>query len=413
MAKGKKAARSGALGLPPLTADAAARLQDLTAQAGAALEAGQDQESLGEMVAATTGDLSWDLHLLAALGSLAHPGVPGLLAALFGAAADKSRKKALKRALHLLKTKGVPVPEDLLPREEAKPRRSPGLGPTLAHLSQVMGNGECFVILEGPKEFLGGNFLVSRISDTAGFRECHLLTVKSRQHREFWDLFREQGLTDFASPPPAQAVRLLEEAQELNPNAEGASRYRSLKPKIFQEWGRPEEAPALAALLPPFNPAEQSRLLDQSRSLALHPLFLTWLPGLEELTPWLEKLRDVQESRIVLNEQQRQARLEDVVEEAVRDLYPLKERHLWRGRLLAMAYFLDLRGQETEARWAQAVAQDLETATRSPLAGESPFFKALVWESLKLAREYLEKSGKEEASSPLLAPPTDPLLIRR
>ncbi|MDD2901862.1 MAG: hypothetical protein PHU44_05460, partial [Syntrophales bacterium] len=114
-----------------------------------------------------------------------------------------------------------------------------------------------------------------------------------------------------------------------------------------------------------------------------------------------------------LNDQQRQARLEDVVEEAVLALYPLEERHLWQGRLLAMAYFLDLRGQETEARWAQAAAQDLAAGARGPLAGENPFLKALVWESLKLAQVYLKQPGQEEASSPLLAPPTDSLLIRR
>ncbi|MDD2902284.1 MAG: hypothetical protein PHU44_07595, partial [Syntrophales bacterium] len=300
MAKGKKASRSGAPGLPPLAADQAPQLQDLRAQVAAGLDAGQDPDSLRQMVAAATGELSYDLHLLAALSSLAHPGVPALLAALFGTAADKPRKKALKRALHLLKTRGVPIPKDLLPREETGPRPSPGRGPTLAHLSQILGNGERYVILEGPKELLGGNFLVSRVSDTEGFRECHLLALKSRQHREFWDHFREQGLADFASPPPAYAVRLLEEANVLKPDAAEGSRYRSLQAKIFQAWGAPETAPDLQTLLPPLDPGEQSRLLDQSRSLALHPLFLSWLPGLEELTPWLNKLREVQESRLVL-----------------------------------------------------------------------------------------------------------------
>lgn len=400
--------------LPPLAPDAAAALKDLAARLAAALEAGQDLETLQEMVSGQTGDQAWDLHLLAALSSLAHPGVPGLLAALFGASADKPRRKALKRAFHLLKTRGVPVPEDLLPREEAGPRRAPGRAPALAYVSPVLGNGERYVILEGPKETLGGNFLVTRISDREGIREGHILALKSRERQEFWDHLRQQGLAEWATPPPAYAVRLLEEADALQPKAEGGSRYRSLKSRIWQEWGRPGEAPELEALLPTFSPPEQSRLLDQSRGLAQHPLFQSWLPGLDELTPWLNKIRETQESPLVLSEPQRQARVGDVVAEAVRGLYPPEDRDLWRGRLLEMAYFLDLRGHTPEARLAQAAAQDLAAPPRGPLAGENPFLQALVWQSLRMAWEFLEKTQKEASSpSPLIAPATEPLLIRR
>jgi hypothetical protein len=412
MAKPKKASKSGTPGLPALTPEAAAAIQDQKAQVAAALDAGQDPESLKEMLAATTGDLDWDLNLMAALGGLARPGVPGLLAALFGTAADKTRRKALKRTLHLLKTRGVSVPEDLLPREEPAPLKAPDRGPALAYVSPVLGNGERYVILEGPKEILGGSFLVSRVSDTAGIQECHLLSLKSRQRQELWEHFREQGLTEWATPPPAYAVRLLEEANAKKPAAEGGSRYRSLQPRILQAWGRPEDAADAAALMPSFSPGEQSRLLDQSRDLARHPLFFTWLPGLQELTPWLQKLREVQESPIVLSDQQRQARMDGVVDEAVQDLYPPESRDDWRRRLLAMAYFLNLREQESEARLAQAAAQDLAAGPRGQVAGENPFLKALVWEAVKLAWEY-QKQTQEKPASSLLAPASDPLLIRR
>lgn len=397
--------------LPPLAADQAAALQDLAAQLAAALEEGRDLEALKELAAGRTGDQTQDLHLIKALSSLAHPGVPGLLVGLFGAGADKLRRKALKRALHLLKTRGVPVPEDLLPRAEAGPLKAPARG--LAYVSQVLGNGERYVVLEGPREALGGNVLVVRVSDREGIQEGHVLSLKSRQRQEFWDHFREQGLTEWAAPPAAYAVRLLEEADGLNPAAAGGSRYRSLRPRIWQEWGRPEEAPDVEALLPLLNPPELSRLLNQAGDLAQQPLWQSWLPGLDELTPWLNKIREIQESPIVLTEQQQQGRVEDVVAEATRALFPEESRDLWRGRILAMAYFLDLRGQEPEARLAQAAAQDL-AASRGPLAGENPFLQALVWQSLRLAWEFLEKTQKEAAtSSPLLAPPTESLLIRR
>jgi hypothetical protein len=102
------------------------------------------------------------------------------------------------------------------------------------------------------------------------------------------------------------------------------------------------------------------------------------------------------------------------VAEAVRGLYPPEDRDLWRGRLLEMAYFLDLRGHTPEARLAQAAAQDLAAPPRGPLGGENPFLQALVWQSLRMAWEFLENTQKEASSpSPLLAPPTESLLIRR
>ncbi len=410
MAKQKKSP-SQVSTLPPLAPDQAAALQDLMAQLATALEAGRDQATLQEMAAGRTGDQAWDLHLLKALGNLAHPGVPALLATLFGASTDKPRRKALKKALHLLKTRGVPVAEDLLPREEAASLKTPGR--TLACVSPVLGNGERYVVLEGPREVLGGNFMVVRVSDQEGLQECHILNLKSKQRQEFWDHFREQGLEEWAAPPAAYAVRLLEEADILQPQAPGGSRYRSLKSRIWREWGRPEAAPDREALLPPLSPPELSHLLQQAGDLARHPLFQSWLPGLDELSPWLNKIREIQESPLVLSDQQRQSRVDDVVLEAVGALYPPESRGLWRGRLLEMAYFLELRGQEAEARLAQAAAQDLAAAPRGPLAGENPFLQGLVWESLRLAWEFLEKTQKEASSSPLLAPPTESLLIRR
>ena len=113
--KGKGCAPSG---LPPLAPEAQAALREQVARVAAALEAGQDPATLQEGLTPSQ-DPALDLHLMAALGALPHPAVPALLAGIFGSFPDKARRKALKRALHSLKTRGVPVPPELLPREEA------------------------------------------------------------------------------------------------------------------------------------------------------------------------------------------------------------------------------------------------------------------------------------------------------
>ncbi len=403
----------GAETLPPLPPESASALEAGIAALSAALAAGQEApEQLRELIAARPGDLAWDLHLLARLATLKHAAVPPLLAALFGAAPDKPRRKALKRALHSLQTRGVPVPADLLPREEAAVMRSRGPAPQ-AFASPIFGVGERYLVLEGPKEVLGGNFLVARLSDREGFRECHLLNLKSRQRSEFWEQFRSQGLGEWALVPPACAVRLLEEAYDLNPQAEGGvARYGALRGRVKEYWGSP--APPGSEELPPLTPEERRALQDQSRELALDPLFQTWLPGLEELKPWLERLKEIESSPLVLSEPQRQARIDGVVDEATGALYPPETRPAWGRRLLAMAYFLDLKGRTREARVAQAAGLDLESGERSSLMGEDPFLKALVWQALGLAREFSRQTESASGqASGLLAKPTTPLIVTR
>ena len=391
--------------LEPLPPEAAAALTAQVARLKQALQDQPDLETLRGLLTPRPQDLAWDLHLLAALAALPHPAVPPLLAALFAGARDRDRLKALKRALHHLQTRGVAVAPELLPREEA-PRPRAG-GEAVAHLSPVFGNGERIVILEVPREVLGGNFLVSRLSDREGFRECVLLALRRQQQGEFWQNFREQGLTDWAPAPPSYALALLEEAYGLDSRGEAASQYGALRERLSRHLGPASEI-ALASL----DPGEQGRFLEQSRNLAFGPLFHFWMPPQEELKPWLARLQEVQDSPLVLTEQQMQLRLQGVLEEAVRALYPAADRPRWARRLLAMAAFFQLQGHAEEARAVQAAAQDL-SAERGPLAGEPVFLAALVQQALRLTEE-MQKSPEAPTPPGLVVPPgQQPLIVRR
>jgi hypothetical protein len=409
----KKAKRAAAQGLAPLAPEAAADLQALLDRVKEALDAGQDPETVQGTIAVKPADSLWDLHLMEALAALPHPATASLLASLFGRSQDKLRRKALKRALHLLQTRGVPVPRQILPREEARPAPGPAAGPAQAFVSPFFGPDERYVILEGPKKILGGNFLVARISEAQGFREFMVLNLNRQQQKEFWDSFRRAGLEALAVPP-AYGVRLLQEAGEASPpGKKEASQYLGLSPRIWAHWGRPEAAPALEALLPPLDPAEQGRYLEQSAKLILNPRFYSWLPPGEALAPFVQKLKEVQESPLVLSGYQKQTREEAVVEEAVQALYPPETRGNWARRLLFMAYCLDLQGQPADARAAQAAGEDLLKGERGPLTGENPFLKSLVQQALAEAQEAARKGLEAPSPSGLILPPTESLLHGR
>jgi hypothetical protein len=412
MGRQKRVRDRAAADFAPLVPEARARLESQVAGVTAALKAGADLERLQEQVSPDPQDPHWDGHLMAALGALNHPAVPFLLAALFGEAKDKVRRKVLHKTLHGLKTRGVPIPEDLLPRAEATVG-APRPGTATVFVSPIFGYGETYVILEGPPEVLGGNFLASRVSDKAGFRECLLLSLKRREQADFWEQFRKQGLSQWFSPPAAYAVRLLEEAFTGPAEAgSGASQYKALRERIFRHWGRPEAAPDLEQTLPPILPGERGRFLENSRTLALDPLFHSWLPGPEEIAPWLQKLQEVQNSPLVLSDQQKQVRTDAGVDDATLALYPLETRSDWRRRLLTTAYYLNLTGRAEDARAALAAAGALDDPDRRLITGENPFLKGLVQYALQLAWE-MQQPQEAATAGGLVAPAGEAPLIRR
>jgi hypothetical protein len=405
-AKGRPSAE-----LPALSPELEAALAGQVARVQAAMAEEPDPAALQNLVTPDPDNPAWDVHLMAALGALSHPAMPTLLAALFGESRDKVRRKALKKTLHLLKTRRVAVAADLLPREAAS-LGAPRPGSLKALVSPVFGNGGSYVILEGPPEILGGNFLVSRVSDTGGLSEFVLLSLNRKQQTEFWEQFREQGLNQWLAPPPAYVVRLLEEAYQRLPDNDAAYRYAPLREKIFRHWGPPEAAPDLDQVLPPVSPGERSRLLEHSRQLALDPLFHSWLPGQEDIAPWLEKLAEVQDSPLVLSDQQKQVRIDVLLDEATRALYPAESRGDWGRRLRSMAYYLHLTGRQEDCRAALAAADDLAEPDRSALTGENPLLGALVQVTVQLVWE-MQQPRETPTPSGLVAPPGQTRLIRR
>ena len=410
MARQNRAKAHGANEPAPLSPEARARLESQVARVVEALETEVEPATLQALVSPDPQDPDWDAHLIAALGALSHPAIPPLLAALFGAARDKIRRKALKKTLHRLQTRGVAMASDLLPREEVS-FGVPRPGAATVFVSPIFGIGESYVILEAPPEILGGNFLVARVSDQEGFKECVLLSLKRQQQAEVWGRFREQGLDQWFSPPPAYAVRLLEEAYS-HKTGSGAAQYGALREKIFRHWGRPEAAPDLDQELPAPSPEEMPRLLEHCRTLAMDPLFLSFLPGPEEIAPWLAKFKEVEDSPLVLSDQQNLVRIDRVMDEATRALYPLPTRADWGRRLLTTAYYLHLNGREEDSRAARAAAAELVAPESSPLAGENAFLKSLVQNTVRLVYE-MQPPREPATPSGLIASPGEAGLIRR
>jgi hypothetical protein len=362
-------------GLSPAPREA---LAPLLTQVYQAVLQGAAPEQLLELLAANPlPGPDVELALLEALARLAHPSIPALLAALVGRAPDKARWKALKKALHHLKAQGVEVPPDLF-----QPEASPVVRPLLsgasikAYLGRTEGNGSRLVILHLPRQGQSYNLFLALCNDAEGLTDAYAVFLSNKDTKTYLDSTRQDIPGELVEAPPAYAFKILEDSYQANPDpsSEAVAAYVRARSTLQGRLGQ-VPAPDRHTLLPPLDQRDQ--YLEQASNLAMEEDFLSWHFNPEELAPWLEKIHQIENSPLVLSSDQKVARIERTVAEAVKELFPPERRRLLSRRLLEMAYYLDRTGRPHLARQAQAAGEDLERE-RSLLERENPFLLGLL-----------------------------------
>jgi hypothetical protein len=388
--------------LPPARREKITAVLDLVRQA---LAAGADTEIIVQILADHPFlEPEDELALLEVLARLSHPLIPEILQARFGGTLDKTCQKALKKAFHLLQTQGIVIPPDLVKIE------APGLfkpvavsGQIKGYASRIEGNGSRLVILQLPRQATQSfNLFLALCSDVEGLKDTYAVLLSNKEAKKYLANTKEDIPGELIDLPPAHVFRILEESYQANPDqaSDSVVAYLRVRP-VLANWLGQEAAPDIHGLLPPLEALEP--YLQQSKNLSLKEDFAGWHFRPEELGSWLQKIKDIEKSPLVLTPDQKVARIENLMAEAVNDLFPLDKRHLLSRRLLEMAYYLDRTGKPHLARQAQAAGLDLERE-RSPLERENPFLLGLLMFPLK------EMYDQEVASTPEKSQPQGHIL---
>lgn len=362
-------------GLQPELRDALTPLMDQVHQS---LLQGADQDQILEILAASpVPGPEAELALLEALARLAQPLVPALLQAHFGGSPDKARQKALKKAFHHLKAQGVKIPPDLIKPDQGaalKPIVTPALNK--AYMSRIEGNGSRMFILHLSRQGQSFNLFLALGNDVEGLKDTYAVLLSNKETKKYLDSTRQDMPGELVDVPPAYVLKILEDFYQINPDqsSEAVATYLRVR-SILQDRLGQEPAPDLHSLLPPLEDLEL--YLEQAKNLSLEEDFLNWHFEPEVLAPWLEKIQGIENSPLVLTSDQKVARVESAVDEAVKELFPPEKRRLLSRRLLEMAYYLDYTGRPHLARQAQAAGEDLQRE-RSPLERENPFLLGLL-----------------------------------
>jgi hypothetical protein len=317
-----------------------------------------------------------------------------LLAALSGHAAREVAKEA-RRGLHVLRARGVAVPEPALPAPPRPPAPAPE-PPLAAYTSAIDGHGERAVWL--PRNVPGRGVEVGQaiLSDERGLVDLQVALLGRKEWRATAREILSRGASMGVGEIDREEAHALVAAARAR-NDEAAARVPEGADRWLAQLGPAGPPPDPAARFPAL-PAEAEReALSASGALHDLPLLRAWLPEEDFLREVASRLDEVAVSPLYLDDGQRREQAARIVAEAVeRYLSGGPRRALLAGRLFAAAAHLERTGDPAGARAAAAAARAL-AADVPPLS--IPFARRLVEKAFRLS------PGEAAPAEPLLVAP--------
>jgi len=307
----------------------------------------------------------------------------------------KAGRKALRRAQHRLRSRGVEV----------------GAAPLVAHVATLPKlDDEINVALVSPPDPSGAQLVVvvesspsggTRIFQGAvdlerGILEFRVLQAnRSQARRLLRDLAGNEALAATEAPRESVAVLLARGAEAQPPD-------RAL-PQAFGEWRSritraPEGAATPGALArAAVDVTSTPSLLREVAEAIASGSYGPWPPAFEVLHAVAEKVRDTAKSQLLVDDQQRRAQVDAAIGDALDARYAPPAAERTAARFEELAYSAWKHGRAEDAKRCLAAAR----AFREQPPCENPVARALFDRALGPLLDVLRE---EAAASPLVRP---------
>jgi len=350
-----------------------------------------DADAIGRALAGPEG-----AAVAQALGEVGDERIATLVAAAAAAATNRPARKELRRALHRLRERGVPVAEVAA---QAPVRRRVGGDEAEGLMSAVDGTGSRIVwLMRGQPS--GAQLLVAaELNVPGGLRDLSVTETSRRHLRDARQRLRRDARLQVVSAPFAVLDALLLEGQDRLPDVERRLDYRRLRSRLTTETPAAPAEP-VSSRAPQPDEADLDRLVAESASLLEEPEFGTWWPSGDRAAAVLAQIESLDASPLVLSDAQQQQRLADLLAGARDALYPAEPTARW---LAATAYVLAETERVEAARRALAVSQVLR---RTPQRADGvPLFVTLVNQGIgRLLARQRGTQGQERRDALVMTP---------
>ena len=305
--------------------------------------------------------VAFTVALAEALASTANPVAVKVIQALQGIEAKKPVRRALKTALYRLARQGLVKeqeeaevePRVLVPRPEDRQAE--------AWASWPESQGERGIILKLPDAGRGYLMVIGILNSEGVFHEFEAVQTTRKGVRALLERMTG-GVSGRIIEIPLEHFRFLyEEAADTyqRQSMELPAGYDVML-KQLDSWVEKPAGPHIYNLLDEKEIGGDSLLLRSSDGLLEVQPFVSWRLPEELVSPFVNKIKELSESRLVISQSAQLERVEQIYREAATELFTADRRQRYRRLLEEAAFLLYLENREQEAKRAFAVALDLE-----------------------------------------------------
>ncbi len=317
-----------------------------------------------------------------------------LLHRMFEITQDKKVRKVIKRSLYRLKGKGIAV-EEILSDKEKPILRPVQAEPKEGLASGVDPHGHRLLWLIIPHPGRGLTVMHGIISDQEGIIDFSRDEMTRKEFRSFFEEIQEKNPFPFVEMEPSYVAFLFTQAYQLNLVKKGSPPQNYLPAKSEIESVKKDYAkPLVYAHLQAEEVAGDDWMLKKGADLLKMDAYSSWKIEEEQIRPYADEVWEAEESKIVLNQAQKEARFQTIYLKALTDLFPEEKKSLFQRRLEEMAYVLLKLGKNEEAKISLAVAVDLGKPL-NPIQPNPFLFQLVIKSIFSLLAEAYEKKSKE------------------
>ena len=328
------------------------------------------------------------------LGDLPHMKAAKLLHRMLETGKEKKVKKLIKRSLYRLKSKGIAL-EEVLPDKESTLLRPLKAEPKEGYGSSIDFLGRRFLLLAIPHPGHGVSVIHGLVSDTQGLLNFYREEMTRKGFREFFKEVREKNPFPMVEMEPSYVGLLFTKAYQINFKKGKAAPEDYIRSKSEIEQIKKEyERPLVYSFFRTEEMIEDERILRNGGDLLKADVFQHWIIEENLIQTYADKIWEAEESKILLNETQKEGRFQAIYQTALSELFSGERKVLYQRRLEEMAYLLLKLGREEEAKISLSVAIDLGKPLN--VIQPNPFLFQLVVKSIfTLLAEAYEKKSKE------------------
>jgi hypothetical protein len=233
------------------------------------------------------------------------------------------------------------------------------------------------------------------ISDVQGLVDFSQDEMTRKGFKSFFKETQEKNAFPMVDMEPPYVAFLFTQAHQRGLEKNGSSPPDYLQAKLEIESIRREYMkPLIYSYLQADEIIGDDWILKKGGDLLKTDFFNSWRIEEDLIRPFVDKVREAEESKIVLNPTQKEVRFQGIYQEALTDLFSQERRFLYQRRLEEMAYVLFKLGKEEEAKICLAVALDLEKPL-NPIQPNPFLFQLVIKSIFSLLTEAHERKSKE------------------